>query len=258
MWKYGFASTVGSAHARSSVPGQDFCHALIVNNARGEEVLVAVASDGAGSANQGQIGSKLACDLFVSEVNSYFANGGAMDRFADGFIGTWINKFQQLVTDKSDLDGVKLQDFACTLLAAVVGREHGIYFQIGDGAIVTSLRDEQDKYRCVWWPQQGEYANTTNFLTDTDAAEKIYYELRHNAVDEVALFTDGIQSMVLDYRTKSAHSPFFAPLFAWLRARPGGYSRELSDSLAAYLASEKINARSDDDKTLILATRRNC
>ena len=53
----------------------------------------------------------------------------------------------------------------------------------------------------------------------------------------------------------SLHSPFFAPLFAWLRPHAEGYSRELSDSLAAFLNSEKVNARTDDDKTFILATR---
>jgi hypothetical protein len=96
----------------------------------------------------------------------------------------------------------------------------------------------------------------TNFLTDADAAEKVVRQTRSGAIDEVAIFTDGIQRLALDYRARSAHTPFFAPLFAWLRPRHRGYSRELSDSLAVYLNSEKINSRTDDDKTLILATRK--
>ena len=163
------------------------------------------------------------------------------------FIWAWADGFLRLGWGTLTVLGV---------LAVVVGQGSAVYFQIGDGAIVESRREEPDRYVVICWPQQGEYANTTNFLTDADAAAKIFVGLKSGAIDEVALFTDGIQSLVLDYRTQSAHSPFFAPLFAWLRPRAAGHSPELSDSLARYLNSEKINSRTDDDKTLILATRR--
>jgi hypothetical protein len=149
-----------------------------------------------------------------------------------------------------------MQDFACTLLAAVIWPDRAIYFQLGDGAIVSSRREAPDRYAVVCWPQQGEYANMTNFLTDDDAGEKVYCELKSGAVDEVALFTDGIQRLALDFRAQTAYEPFFAPMFNWLRASADGRSVELSNSLTVYLASEKVNSRTDDDKTLILATRR--
>ncbi|HZS04936.1 MAG TPA: PP2C family serine/threonine-protein phosphatase [Blastocatellia bacterium] len=256
MWKYGFASVVGTSHAGSSSPVQDSSRAEVVIDSGDGEILIAAASDGAGSAAQAETGSRLACDLFVEEVKSHFAGNGTWPQLADGFIESWIGKFQNLVAGRADDEGLRVQDFACTLLAAVIGDECAAYFQIGDGAVVESRRDEKDHYRCVCWPQQGEYANTTNFLTDADAAGKAFQELKTDVVDEVALFTDGIQSLVLDYRAGAAHSPFFAPLFAWLRPRPGGYSQELSDALATYLNSEKVNSRTDDDKTLILASRR--
>jgi hypothetical protein len=41
-----------------------------------------------------------------------------------------------------------------------------------------------------------------------------------------------------------------------VRAAPAGRSDRLSAALAAFLASPRINQRTDDDKTLILATRR--
>ncbi len=255
MWKYGFASVAGTSHVKSSSPVQDVSHAGVVCDSRGDEILIAVASDGAGSAAQAQVGSKLACDLFVDKIRAHLAGEGTVDQLADRFIASLIEEFQKLVIGKLT-DGLKLQDYACTLLAAVVGVERAIYFQIGDGAIIESRREEPDRYEIVCWPQQGEYANTTNFLTDADAAGKVFCELKTGAIDEVALFTDGIQSLALDYRARSAHAPFFAPLFAWLRPRPDGYSPQLSDALAAFLNSERVNARTDDDKTLILATRK--
>jgi hypothetical protein len=73
---------------------------------------------------------------------------------------------------------LKAQDFACTLLAAVIGQNQSVFFQLGDGAMVQSLAGEKDLYHCICWPQQGEYANSTNFLTDADAKEKFFLEVK--------------------------------------------------------------------------------
>lgn len=256
MWKYGLASVAGTAHVKSSVPLQDFSVAELILDSRGEEVFIAIASDGAGSAANSQVGAKLACETLLRDLQSHFASGGGLKQLTKDFVATWIEKFQNLISTSATETEMKSQDFACTLLAAIVGKDQAAYFQIGDGAIVESLAGQKDQYSCVCWPQQGEYANSTNFLTDAAAKEKVFCEVKTGTVDEVALFTDGIQSLVLDYRNRAAHSPFFTPLFNWLRPRPEGYSKELSVSLTQYLNSEKINARTDDDKTLILATRR--
>lgn len=254
MWKYGFASVAGTSHQKAGLPCQDASRAELVLDSTGQEILIAAVSDGAGSAAQAQLGSVMAAEFFVAKVKTHFDSGGSLEQLADGFLENWIAAFQQTAKSWAG-DGGMVQEFACTLLAAVIGNEQALYVHLGDGAIVEARHGESDQFRCVSWPQQGEYANTTHFLTDADAAEKILVELKSYAVDEVALFTDGLQNLVLDYRTQSPHSPFFAPLFGWLRPRPNGFSQELSDSLAGYLNSEKFNARTDDDKTLLLATR---
>jgi hypothetical protein len=254
MWKYGFASVVGTSHQKAALPCQDASRAEIFTGSNGQEILIAAVSDGAGSATQAQLGSMFAAEFFIAGVKSHLINGGSVENLTRNFVESWIEAFQQTVADWAGNDGT-VQDFACTLLAAVIGNEQALYIHLGDGAIVEARQGEQDQFRCVSWPQQGEYANTTHFLTDADAAIKTVVELKSYAVEEVALFTDGLQNLVLDYRTQSAHSPFFAPLFGWLRPRQNGFSQELSDSLAGYLNSEKFNARTDDDKTLLLATR---
>lgn len=251
MWKYGFASVAGTSHRKAALPCQDASRAEITVDQNGNEILIAAVSDGAGSAAQAQLGSVMAMEFFIAKVKTHFETGGNLKQLTEGFIENWVAAFQQTAASWAG-EGGTIQEFACTLLAVVVGNEQTIYFHLGDGAIVES---GYDLYRCASWPQQGEYANTTHFLTDADAASKIIVELKNYAVDEVALFTDGLQNLVLDYRTQSAHSPFFAPLFNWLRPRPNGFSQEFSDSLVTYLNSEKFNARTDDDKTLLLATR---
>jgi hypothetical protein len=146
-----------------------------------------------------------------------------------------------------------LRELACTLLLAVVGERAAAFSQIGDGAIVISVNQE---YETVFWPQSGEYINTTNFVTDDRWEDHLEFSVRHEAIDEVALFTDGLQALVLSYAEKRAHCPFFAPLFRTLRDAPS--PDELAAPLRRFLDSPRVNDRTDDDKSLIVAARPAC
>jgi hypothetical protein len=65
-----------------------------------------------------------------------------------------------------------------------------------------------------------------------------------------------LQTIALNYQRQRAHEPFFKGLFAPLRTAEEGCSRELSLSLVAFLSSQRVNEKTDDDKTLVLASRR--
>jgi hypothetical protein len=75
-------------------------------------------------------------------------------------------------------------------------------------------------------------------------------------VDEVAIFTDGLQMLALNMESRTVHQPFFSDLFRYLRmANDADKVSILNGKLATYLDSPGINGRTDDDKTLFLATR---
>jgi hypothetical protein len=112
---------------------------------------------------------------------------------------------------------------------------------------------QEDAYEPVFWPQSGEYANTTNFLTDPEWAEHLAFAQRPVRVEELALLTDGLQTLALSFAGRTVHAPFFRPMFQRLRAAAPGEG--LARALRQFLDSEPVNARTDDDKTLILATR---
>jgi hypothetical protein len=61
---------------------------------------------------------------------------------------------------------------------------------------------------------------------------------------------------VLQYSTNTVHSPWFNQMLPPVRglAQPG-FDEALSKKLAMYLSSEAVCARTDDDKTLLLASR---
>jgi Protein phosphatase 2C len=102
-------------------------------------------------------------------------------------------------------------------------------------------------------------ANQTNFITQDNALEILEFELEERCIDEIAMFTDGIERLVLDLQEKTVHAPFFRTLFGWLlKTEPAAVGEEISASevVSRYLGSKQINDRTDDDKTLILASCR--
>jgi hypothetical protein len=146
---------------------------------------------------------------------------------------------------------VNRREFACTLLTAIVSDDGAVFSQIGDGVIVVA---EDDRYQTVFWPQSGEYANTTFFLTGSDFEERLAFRSLGAPVLELALLTDGLQSLALHYASRAVHAPFFDPMFQSLRQAQD--PEELEGPMKDFLHCKLVNDRTDDDKTLVLATRR--
>ncbi|MEX0611687.1 MAG: hypothetical protein WD229_06175, partial [Pirellulales bacterium] len=63
----------------------------------------------------------------------------------------------------------------------------------------------------------------------------------------------GLERLALRFDSHTAHEPFFAPLFRVLQS--ANDLDGLNEGLRQFLASDSVQARSDDDKTLILASR---
>lgn len=255
-WRYALASVMGTGHGRHEQPCQDASGCRLLITTDGRAVLAAVVADGAGSAVHSAIGAELACTLFLDEMTTLFAGGGRVQDIDRPFIAAWLTHFQHAVAFRAEAVGDQPRDFACTLLAAVVGEEAAAFLQVGDGAIVVAASREPDEYSWIFWPQRGEYENVTVFATDPAAADYLEHEIAARRFEELALFTDGLQRLTLHFASQEVHNPFFRPMFAHLRTAVPGYLAETSDTLAAFLDSPAVNDRTDDDKTLLLATRR--
>lgn len=180
------------------------------------------------------------------------------NRVADiqrGVARSWVAIVQDTIAARAGENGKAARDYACTLLAAVVAEDAAAFLQIGDGAMVVA--DEAGEWGWIHWPQRGDYANTTFFVTEDGAADRMAFDRVAGPIDEVAVFTDGIEALVLHYASKTVHAPFFEQMFVPVRASEAHYFDDtLSAGLGRYLASPQVCQRTDDDKTLILATRR--
>lgn len=254
-WKYTGTSVIGSSHLQMNHPCQDACLCQVFTTVEGENVLVAVASDGAGSACFSDVGADLACHGFTEALRDHFSSGGKIEDITREFMVSLLESIRQTLSREAEQTETPLREYACTLLAAITGARSAVFFQIGDGAIVIAGEEEPDGYGWVFWPDKGEYDNTTLFITDCEAAENCRYEYTSSRITRIALFTDGLERLALVWRNQTVHTPFFTRLFTYLETAPSRDPEELAQPLTAFFSSPMVNARTDDDKTLIIAER---
>ena len=251
-WRAAATSVRGTSHVKGDLPCQD-SHAFELI-AGVEEVLVLVASDGAGSAAHSDVGSQLACQELLDCIRLYFSDGKRVSDLTRDIALGWLENAAAVIVRAAAETESSTREYACTLLAALISPTHTAYIQVGDGAIV--VRSDSDGWAYVFWPQHGEYINTTVFITDPVALKKFEFDVASSVIHEVAAFTDGIESLVLQYSTQTVHGPFFDMIFGPVRTRPqAGLDKGLSEQLKAYLESDKVCSRTDDDKTLLIASR---
>lgn len=250
-WRYVYASVAGTSHTGAGIVCQDASF-VQMSVAPDDEAIVLVASDGAGSARRSDVGSQMTCSSIAGLVSEHLGTGGTVRSITIERVQEWIREVVEAMRQRAYAEEADLRDLACTLVVAIVGRRDAVFVQVGDGAIVVGRHDE---YCPVFWPQNGEYANTTFFLTDDAVSARVQFLLQEGEVDEVALLTDGLQMLALHNATRAAHDPFFRPLFSYLRLKQDQGADDLKAGLCEWLNSEVVNRRTDDDKTLILATR---
>ncbi len=249
-WKYLCASEIGTSHSKRGDRCQDnsLARELIVGNDRW---LIVACSDGAGSCPLSHEGSLLACEAFTAASSEYLRIGKLQDGISQEVFLSWVTEARQRVLREAAARNVPPRDFSCTLLVALIGENCAWFGQIGDGVIVLRKGDSLEP---VFWPQSGEYVNTTNFLTSDDFEQRFVNSCQPVAIDELAILTDGLQPLALHYASKSVHEPFFEPMFVSLRDWDS--CTDLAGALRRFLASDRVNERTDDDKTLVLASRR--
>jgi hypothetical protein len=255
-WRYVAASVIGTSHEKAGGTCQDANDCQIYALPAGEKVLIAAVADGAGSAVCGGEGAARTCRALLGLMDEYLDSGRTVEQVTRDTVRSWMATIQNLLEEEAKAVSRERRDFACTILGLLVGESCAACLQVGDGVIVLA-DSEEHAYGHVFWPDRGEYVNTTHFVTEDDAVERLQFESVKRRVMEVALLTDGLQTIALNYQQQSAHEPFFKGLFVPLRTAEEGCSRELSESLAAFLSSPRVNEKTDDDKTLVLASRPN-
>jgi hypothetical protein len=251
-WQWISASAIGTSHIRIG-RGCDDSGACIFVSGINESALVAVCSDGAGSAQHSSIGSRIIVRAFCRNVRNYLEGGGRLAELSREIASDWLDDMRGRIEVASRTMGLVPRDFASTLVGCVVGAEKTKVLHVGDGAVVYRMSNSVE-WIVASWPSHGEYASTTYFVTD-DPEPSFQLSEIDGSVSELAVFTDGIEHLVLNLSTRTAFPPFFTQMFSGFKSEALGKNRKLSRHLCNYLNSPSVCERTDDDKTLLLARR---
>lgn len=254
-WRYVQAYSMGTSHFANNLPCQDRALSKIITDRDGQEIFLGAVADGAGSACRSEYGAEIATRLILKKLEDFFRHGGALIDLSRAVIEQWIAQISDQIGELANDEGLSRREYACTLLVVAVKPMEGCFFQVGDGAIVIN---EKGEYNPIFWPMTGEYVNSTYFITDTAAVAQLQFEIINDRpMEDIALMSDGLQGLALQFATRTAHTPFFKPMFNHLAELSNpGLSEILSASLKRFLDSESVCNRTDDDKTLILSTCR--
>ncbi len=252
-WRAVAAFRQGERHRREGQPCEDYAAVRVIG-----DLLVGVVADGAGSARWSRLGAGLAVRGILSRLTAGLVASGAAGAAGPpdaaalrACFGTALACGLNRLRGAADARTAVVNDFACTVLALAATPAWAAALQIGDGLIV--VRDDTPSYQLMFTPQTGEYVNETRFLTDIDAPAAARFSLSHRAPTFVCLATDGLTAVSIDFRRRRPHAPFFGPIETYLRgAADAGEARQAA---RAFLGSERLAQRSDDDRALLLAVR---
>ncbi len=242
------ASVQGTSHLHSALPCQD-AHAYIALPTG--ELIVTVA-DGAGSAMYGGEGAKLAVAAVLTTLQSSLAKYRPTSRQAwRVLLHSAYRAAQQALLVEATERATAIRHLASTLLVLILTDEETICGLVGDCAAVIQCAD--GTLRSLCHPQRGDYANTTNFIVHADLSKVLDIQQWPASVAHAALFSDGLAPLAMNLARNEPHAPFFEPLLAFVDAAED--TTVAAGQLADFLNSARVNARTDDDKTLVLVQR---
>ena len=246
-WTWAAARARGTSHETSGAPCQDAFRCRLING-----TLVAIVCDGAGSAEFGGPGAALATRAMAAKATAYFAN--TTDLPDDATLWNWIDEARDLIATAAANRNAAPRAFASTLVCVLATPFRTLVLHIGDG--VAALRGaDANSWSVPLWPAHGEYASSTFFLTD-DPEPKTRIERIDGPISAVVAMSDGLERLALDFANQTPHLPFFENIVRpVIQVERKGHAADLSAQLQTYLQSEAINARTDDDKTLVVAVR---
>lgn len=241
------ASVAGTSHIKTNLPCHDSHRLCDIQEGLG---IIACISDGMGSAKKAEVGSALASETLIDTLTD------TLDFTSDDetIIKTIMEAYQS-VHERLALEAATTKEDISALNATLMMFMHledGRQFtaQVGDCVAIGKATDDE-KYEIIIEPQKGEYANQTYSICSRKSIESVEIKKLKTPYTAIAMMSDGIESFTVNAKTKEVSKGFFDPFFN-VFGKPAFDESKVRDSLIRFLRSDRINKRTDDDKTLLL------
>lgn len=244
-WRIAGASVTGAVHAFRGDDCQDRHRTLVTPGG----ALIAVVSDGAGSAVQGGEGAAMLCERITAALAEVL--GGDRPRPSRALLRRGVRAVcAGIEAARAQVSG-DLSDYHATLVGAVVLPDvGGLFFHIGDGAAL-AVESRGGRWT-LSPPRNGEYSSETYFFTESDWRKRLRFKVIEPGFDTIFVMTDGVTDIGLKNMGSGPEPfmPFFEPIGRFL-AQAGRAEGE--QALKGTLDTPAVRERSNDDKTLVWA-----
>jgi len=235
---------IGRGHERDGLPCQDF----VVARHEGNVVSVALA-DGAGSKSHSEFGAKAAVTsvmrLITHDFSSLYDLAQAdAKRVADHILEAVLKKIETVAQHHK----VAIDQLASTLLFVALHNGKYLAGHIGDGVIV---RKNQEGAFLFSEPDNGEYSNSTYFITDQHASLhfRIYSgQMQTSGSDGFMVMSDGAAESLFNRQTKLV-SKAASQLMDW----SVNTSRKQMDQVIRTNLMQSIRTKTTDDCSIGIA-----
>jgi serine/threonine protein phosphatase PrpC len=241
QWKGIARTAIGSSHKITGMPCQD-----VAEWRTNGDIAFAALADGAGSARYAESGAKVAVSTALKILQDHVEkNPDEIETIFTNFLEKIINELKEV----AQLQKCEIQDLACTLNVVVLAPDWIAMAQVGDGFIVYGCEGE---FIIPFKPDKGEYANETTFITSSNAT--IMEAKINKKIDFVCISSDGLYDVSTSKTDNIPYSPFFTPLVQFMKVTEDPEKDD--EYLTRFLHSERLARYTDDDKSIILITRK--
>ena len=245
-WRVVGASARGISHQKDDVPCQDAHGYAVVSN----RAVIVVVADGAGSAYRSDKGAQLAAKRAVFLLQLILTERGVpRDETVWEKVFVWVFYWvRRRLVKLAEEENAPLRAFHTTLACAVASEKWLATAQVGDNVVVAQTRD--GKLFAATQPQRGEYANETFFLTMENGLQYVQIRIYFEPICAVTVMSDGLSRLAMA-QNKEPYVPFFQPILDFVNQSSD--ILKAREQLIAFLESDRVCARTDDDKTLVVA-----
>lgn len=242
MWITQSAAQVGRGHQMAGVPCQDKTMTMCRNG-----VTAIALADGAGSARFSHEGAACAveavCEVLCRKFEELSATASPLDMRL-----CVLGAVSERMTRRAEELGVPISELACTLLAVAVRENRYLIFHVGDGVI--GYRKD-GKLMVASGPENGEFSNTTVFVTSKNALLKSkVMRGEQAALEGFVLMSDGCEAALYHKENRR-----LAPFLNRLLQRAELLEREVSEEMLHAVLAGVISHRTIDDCSLAVMVR---
>lgn len=245
-YKAAWARQVGRSHAATHTPCQDF-----VSHKSARKFSCMALADGAGSRQHSDVGAELAVNATLlylrRNFDALYTLALTDERAcAERILAYCLKAFER----KARTMGWEVRSMGCTLMFVAHNGDRLLAGHVGDGII--AVQDEFGVTSTLSHPDNGEYVNSTVFVTEKGAVQRFTIIAQEDRSTGFAVMSDGVAESLYSRATRQPAQIAMKKIFQWTTSS----SKKKGDRILLSNIEQAFAQKSSDDCSIGVMVRR--